>query len=110
VDTYQLIALIVIALIILAVIIAFRKKIVLALEFLGIKLNVEAENEPEQPPEPPAPPAGVSVEEVEAEGGLLVDEGHSDTGPGVAVKKSKFGDDVIIGKGHSGSPKADPPA
>lgn len=43
-DTLQLIALIIVALIVLAAIIAYRRKLKVALKFLGINLDVEAEN------------------------------------------------------------------
>lgn len=107
-DTLQLIALIVVALVILAVIIAFRHKLVLALKFLGIDLKVEAANEAR--PETSPPSAGVRVTDVRStSGGLLVEEGRSESGPGIEVERVQTKDDIVIGKGESG-PKADPPA
>lgn len=106
-DTLQVIALIVVALVIVAVIIAFRGKLALALQFLGLKLDVQAENEPAPPA---AGPAGVSVRKTESsEGGLLIEEGRSVTGTGIEVEEVKVKKDLIIGKGESG-PKAPPPA
>jgi hypothetical protein len=106
-DTLQVVALIVVALVIVAVIIAYRHKLALVLQIFGFKLDVQAENEATQAP---VAPAGVSVTEAESTaGGLLVEEGRSETGPGVEVKQVKVKDDIIIGKGESGSPKANPP-
>jgi hypothetical protein len=94
-NNLQVITLIVIALVILAVIIAYRKKLVVILEFFGIKLNIEAENEPRQavdspaadPPAADSSPAGVRLKKAKAsEGGLLIEEGRSETGPGIDVE------------------------
>jgi hypothetical protein len=116
-DTLQVIALIVVALIVLAVIMAFRKRIVLTLKAWGLDLNLEAENESPAAQTPPlaaaaSGQAGVRVHETESTGGgLLIEEGRSETGPGIDVQGVKVKDDLIIGKGQSGtSPKADPPA
>jgi len=110
-DTTQLIALIIVALIVLAVIIAFRKRIALTLKAWGIDLTLEGENEDAPSMTSPAP-AGVEIEDVEStDGGLLIEEGISTSGPGIAARKVKTKDDIIIGKGRSGdSPKAPPPA
>jgi hypothetical protein len=115
-DTLQLLALIIVALIILAVIIAFRRRIMLLLEGWGLKLTVEAENA-ETPPRPaeksPATPAaGVSLTDVESTGGgLLVEEGRSETGgPGIEADRVKTKKDIIIGTGESLPPKDQPPA
>jgi hypothetical protein len=105
----QVIALIIVALVILAVIIAYRKKLVLMLRFFGINLSVEAENEPQQ--RAAAPPAGVRLKDAKAsEGGLLIEEGRSETGTGIDVEGVEVKDDIVIGKGGSGTPKTDPPA
>jgi hypothetical protein len=41
---------------------------------------------------------------------LLIEEGRSETGPGIDVEGVEVKDDIVIGKGESGAPKADPPA
>lgn len=122
-DTLSVVALIVIALIILAVIIAFRKKISLTLKAWGIDLGLQAENyKPEQTqtsPTPPIPPslvppqpAGVRAEGLEAAEDIYIEEGRAgETGVGIEAKelKAKKGS-ILIGKGESGDPKANPPA
>ncbi len=109
-NTTQLIALTIAALIILALIIAFRKRIAVTLKAWGINLSLEGENEtkntaapPDTPPDTP-PPAGVSVKDAKStEGGLLIEEGSSATGTGVQVEGVEVKDDIIIGKGKSGA-------
>jgi hypothetical protein len=118
-DNLQVIALIVVALVILAVIIAYRKKLAVILEFFGVKLNIEAENEPRQevdssaagPLAADSSPAGVRLKKAKTTGGVLIEEGRSQTGSGIDVEDVEAGDEgIIIGKGESGSPKVDPPA
>jgi hypothetical protein len=116
-DTLQLLALIIVALIILAVIIAFRRKIALILEGWGFRINVSAENADPRPEEkeasqPPSPSAGVSLTDVESTGGgLLVEAGRSETGgPGIEADRVKTKKDIIIGTGESLPPKDQPPA
>jgi hypothetical protein len=123
-DTLSVITLIVIALVILAVIIAFRKRISLTLKGLGFDLGVEAENykpestpakpaQPAPPPAAPAQPAGVRAEGLEAAEDIYIEEGRTadSTGVGIEAKelKAKKGS-ILIGKGESGDPKANPPA
>ncbi|MBN1992560.1 MAG: hypothetical protein JW953_07620 [Anaerolineae bacterium] len=110
-DTLQVIALIIIALVILAVIIAFRQRLGLSLKFLGLDVQVEAENEgrPPQAQTQPPPPAGVRVKDAKATaGGLLIEEGQSAQGTGIDVEGVEVKDDIVIGKGQSGSPKDRP--
>ena len=64
-DTPSLIALIIIALVILAVIIAFRQKISLTLKAWGIDLGLKAENPAPQPPVQPATSAPAGVDGVD---------------------------------------------
>lgn len=116
-DTLQILALIVVALIILAVIIAFRRRIALILEGWGFRINLSAENADPRPKvkeasQPPSSAAGVSLTDVESTGGgLLVEEGRSETGgPGIEAHRVKTKKDIIIGKGESSPPKVDPPA
>lgn len=115
-DILQLIALIVVALIVLAVIIAYRGKLKVALKFLGLDLDVEAENEPaptQKTEEPPAaPPAGVRARNLKSEKGILIEEGtaHDSAGTGIDAEGLEAGDDILIGKGESGDPKVGPPA
>lgn len=112
-DTLSVIALIVIALVILAVIIAFRQKISLTLKGLGFDLGLSGENPaPRQPARPAAPPpAGVEVKGLEArKGGIVIEEGRSQTGPGIKAEDLSADGDILIGKGQSGDPKAPPPA
>lgn len=117
-DTLSVIALIIIALVILAVIIAFRKKISLTLKGLGFDVGVEAENykpEPTQvksPPPAPPQPTGVRVRDLESrKGGISIEEGrtHDPTGIGIDAENLKAEDDILIGPGESGDPKANPP-
>jgi len=117
VDTLQLIALIIVALIILAVIIAYRRKLKVALKFLGLDLDVEAENEPaptQQTEEPPAaPPAGVDIEGAKSSGGgIYVGSGRTadPAGTGVRITDADVAGDIMVDEGESGDPKADPPA
>jgi hypothetical protein len=118
-DNLQVIALIVIALLILAVIIAYRKRLAVLLEFFGIKLNIEAENEPRQevassaaaPLAPDSSPAGVRLKKAKTTGGVLIEEGRSQTGSGIDVEDVEAGKEgITIGKGESGAPKNNPPA
>ncbi|HEY86209.1 MAG TPA: hypothetical protein G4N96_13980 [Chloroflexi bacterium] len=93
-DTPQLIALIVVALVILAVIIVFRRRIALTLKAWGIDLTLEGENEGKSQPAALTPPAGVEVEDIEVtDGGLLVyilrgvDDIHSTKNPETISKR-----------------------
>lgn len=113
-DTLSVIALIVIALVILAVIIAFRQKISLTLKGLGFDLGLSGENPAPQPPLQaitPPPAAGVDVEGLKSrKGGIVIEEGRSQTGPGIKARDVNADGDILIGKGESGDPKAPPPA
>lgn len=88
-DTLQLIALIIVALIVLAVIIAYRRKLKVALKFLGINLDVEAENEavPTNREPPATTPAGVRARNLKSKKGILIEEGtaHDPGGTGIGA-------------------------
>ena len=115
-DTLFVVALIVVVLLILAVIIAYRHKLAFVLDFFGIKLNVQAENEPaniETKSSATPSPAGVDIEGVKSSGGgLYVGSGRTadPAGTGVRIKDADVADDIIVDSGESGDPKAGPPA
>ncbi len=110
-DTLQVIALIVVALIILAVIIRYRRKLAFVLEFFGIKLDVQAEDQTGPKLAPPQP-AGVRVRDLESRRGISIEGGHAHDpkGVGIEAENLKAEDDILIGPGESGDPKAQPPA
>jgi hypothetical protein len=57
------------------------------------------------------PPAGVDVKGLESrKGGISIEEGRSQTGPGIKAEDLSADGDILIGKGESGDPKAPPPA
>jgi hypothetical protein len=110
-DLLQVIALIIVALLILAMIVAYQKRLVVALKFLGINLGVEAENEAGQ--KPGVAPAGVRARQIKStEGGILIEAGiaHDASGTGIEVAEFEAKGDIIIGGGESGDPKGQPPA
>lgn len=121
-DTLQVIALIVVALVIVAVIIAFRKRLAISGKKGDMEFTLEAENEtrpgqsrPAKPapvPVSPSQPAGVRVEDLKSGKGILIEGGtaHDPKGVGIEAKKLTADEDIIIGPGQSGDPKAQPPA